>query len=201
MHEYALTDHPREKIILVIAVIALLISQFISEYLYAFLKTFMNITMTHSLSLFTIFAIIYFLFNKYIWNLKLFYKLFHFPNLEGEWECTGLSHNIEKQEDFPWEGVVVIKQSWDKILISIRTKNSSSQSISLIGGIKYFPGIGYKLSYHYDNIPNVSNRELRKHDGLCIMTFSEDLTSAEGCYFNNVKDRATYGEMMLARKG
>jgi len=33
-----------------------------------------------------------------------------------------------------------------------------------------------------------------------FLTFSENKESAEGCYFNNIKDRQSYGEMKLLRR-
>jgi len=199
MHEYTVIGHPREKVIFGITVISLFISNSLSSYLNKWLEQYLNFTATFSLSAFTVFGLLYLLFNHCIWKVEFFEKLFHFPNLNGEWECDGLSNNIALGEKFDWEGTVIIKQSWDKILISLKTKTSTSQSMSVTGGIKYYAGVGYKLSYHYENTPNASSDDLRKHEGFCILTFSEDRKVSDGCYFNNIKDRQSYGEMRLIR--
>lgn len=201
MHEYTVIGHPRQKLIFYIALISILLSNFITNYVDKWLGRYFNITFTFSLSGITIFGVLYLIFNNYLWKLKYFEKIFHFPNIEGQWDCTGLSNNIALNRQFDWEGSITIKQTWDKILISLKTNNSSSRSMSVTGGIKYFPGVGYKLSYHYENNPNAATEEdLRKHEGFCILTFSEDRETADGCYFNNIKDRQSYGEMKLKRK-
>lgn len=201
MHEYTVIGHPRQRIIFFIALLSIVASNFITNYVDKWIGQHLNTTITFSLSSATIFGVLYVAFNNWWWRVECFQRIFHFPDLEGEWKCTGLSNNIALNQQFDWEGEVIIKQSWDKILVSLKTKNSSSSSISVTGGINYFPGFGYKLSYHYQNTPNASTEEnLRKHEGYCILTFSEDKKSAEGCYFNNIKDRQSYGEMKLERK-
>lgn len=200
MHEYTVIGHPRQKVIFFVAIVSVVVSNFISDYVYQWLKQFFNITLTFTISSSVIFAILYVFFNQFLWKSKIFEKIFHFPNLEGEWKCTGLSNNISLGQKFDWEGTIVIKQSWDKILISLKTKSSSSQSKSVTGGLRYFAGVGYELSYHYENTPNASRDGLQKHEGFCILTFSPEKEAAGGCYFNNIKDRQSYGEMNLKRR-
>lgn len=199
MHEYTVIGHPREKIILIIAILSFGISNFITYITQEWLKDHFNIVLSFTISVFTVFTILYLLFNKFLWKLKIFGKLLNFPDLNGEWECKGAGTNLEQQKQNQWEGTVVIKQTWDKMLVSVRTKTSTSQSISLIGGIRHYPGVGYQMSYHYENMPSVSIKDLKKHDGFCMLTFNEDKSSARGSYFNNIKDRASYGEMILER--
>ncbi|WP_138754472.1 hypothetical protein [Paenibacillus sinopodophylli] len=199
MHEYSVIGHPRKTIILILALVSGAISKGVTYLLETWIVQ-LNIVVSFTISTFTVFALMYFLFNHFIWKWKVFSKFLHFPNLNGEWECIGLSNNIKQQKQYHWNGTVVIKQTWDKMLVSIKTGTSTSQSMSLTGGIKHFPGLGYKMSYHYENTPNVSEVELKKHEGFCILTFDEKKISATGCYFNNIKDRATYGEMNLRRR-
>jgi len=191
LHEYTVIGHPRQKVIFIVAIVSIFASHFITNIIHSWLS--------FSLSAFTLFTILYFLFNQYIWKFSLFEKVFRFPNIAGEWECTGLATNITSNQDFDWEGTTTITQTWDKVLISLRTK-TSPQSLSLTGGIRHFPGVGYKVTYHYENTPSASAVEVKKHEGFCILTFSSDLSTAEGCYFNNIKDRASYGEMKLKRR-
>ena len=199
MHEYSVIGHPRKTIILVLAIVSGVISKGITNLLETWVAEF-NVVVSFSVSTFTVFALLYLLFNHILWKLNIFSKFLNFPNLNGEWECLGLSNNIKKNKQYPWNGTVVIKQTWDKMLISVKTSTSTSHSISQTGGLRHYPGLGYKMSYHYENIPSVSQTELKKHEGFCILTFDENVTSATGCYFNNIKDRATYGEMNLRRR-
>jgi hypothetical protein len=203
MHEYSVIDHPKHKILFGIAVASIglssLVSNRIQPWIHEALNT--NIVATFSISGLTIFYGLYLLFNLLVWKVPLFRKIFHFPNLDGVWECSGLSNNTKLKKQFEWDGTITISQTWDKILITLKTKNSTSNSLSTTGGIKYYAGMGYKLSYHYENNPSTnSDKDLSKHEGFCILTFSEDGTSAEGCYFNNMKDRQSYGEMKLKRR-
>ena len=124
----------------------------------------------------------------------------NFPNLSGKWKCEAISNNIALNQQFPWQSDITITQSWDKILIISKTTTSKSQSKSVVGGIHFVQGKGYEVSYHYHNVPNVTEPDLKKHEGFCVLCFSEDLKTAEGYYFNNVKERASYGEMKLKRE-
>lgn len=203
MHEYTVIDHPKHKILFGVAVASMGLSSLISNLIQPWIQKAFNapIVATLSISGLTIFYGLYLLFNLLIWKVPLFRKIFNFPNLDGVWECSALSNNTRLNKQFEWEGTITIKQRWDKILISLKTKNSTSNSLSTTGGIKYYAGMGYKLSYHYENNPNAnSDKDLGKHEGFCILTFSEDQKTAEGCYFNNMKDRQSYGEMKLNRR-
>jgi len=196
LHEYTVVDHPKKTIIFGLVLISIVVSHFIAHAI-VWLRHF-NIEFTYTVGSFTVFGLIYILFNKWIWRSILFRKPFRFPNLAGQWECTGLSTNTELGEQFKWDGTTKITQSWDKILISLQTRSSSSASLSLTGGIKYVPGVGYKVSYHYENIPSANaDRDMHRHEGFCVLTFSDDLTTADGYYFNNIKERTSYGEMKL----
>jgi len=155
-----------------------------------------NIQVTWSIGSFTLFSLLYFLFNMLIWKFSWFGKILKFPNLTGQWACQGASENLKSRSQYDWTGTITIVQTWDKILISLKT---TSRSKSLIGGIRYVPGVGYEVSYHYENTPPVDAIELKKHEGFCVLTFANDLKSAEGWYFNNIKDRASYGVMNLER--
>jgi hypothetical protein len=203
MHEYTVIDHPKHKILFGIVMVSGGISSLISNHIQPWIQETLNapIVATYSFSVLTIFYCIYFLFNLLVWKVPLFRKVFNFPNLDGEWDCSGKSTNNKLKKQFDWKGTVTIKQNWDKILITLRTNNSTSNSLSTTGGIKHYAGMGYKLSYHYENNPSAnSDEDLNKHEGFCILTFSEDGKTAEGCYFNNAKDRQSYGEMKLERK-
>lgn len=198
MHEYTVIGHPRHKIIFYLAFISILIAPFITKFIHQSFQ-YLNIVITTSISSSAIFGILYVGFDKFLWKLRLFRNLLCFPNINGEWDCEGISYKKESNEKFEWQGKVIIKQTWDKLLITLMTNNSTSRSISVIGGIKHYPGSCYKLSYHYENTPNVSNTELWKHEGFCVLDYQEDLSSATGYYFNNSKERATYGEIKLKR--
>ncbi|MDR4168127.1 hypothetical protein [Bacillus paranthracis] len=203
MHEYTVIDHPKHKILFWVAISSMGLSSLISTRIQPWIQEVLNapVIATLSISGVTIFYGLYLLLNLVIWKIPLFRTIFHFPSLEGEWECYGISNNTRLNKQFEWYGTITIRQTWDKILITLKTKNSTSNSLSTTGGIKYYAGVGYKLSYHYENNPSAnSDKDLHKHEGFCILTFNEDEKTAEGCYFNNMKDRQSYGEMKLKRR-
>jgi len=200
MHEYSFNGHPRHKILYGVTFLAMTLSAFASEHIHNLLK-FFHITVSFSISAFVLFRFLYFLLNKYIWQCGWFAKNFHFPDLNGEWQCDGVGINCAHNCEFPWQGTINIIQTWDKILVALKTEKSTSSSLSVVGNLKHIPGVGYKLSYHYENTPGISEAELRKHEGVCNLTFTEDLKGAEGYYFNNIKERASFGKMSLIKKG
>lgn len=199
MHEYCVNGHPKEKVIFVLAVISIASASFISTF-FSNIQQFFHIIIATSISEFTLFTVLFFSFNKILWRIKFFGTLFKFPDFNGEWECTGISYSVDTKEKMEWAGTIKINQTWDKILITLTTENSTSHSLSFTSGVKYIYGLGYKLSYHYENVPKTSETELNKHEGSCSLTFNEDISSAAGSYFNNIRERKTYGEIALTRR-
>lgn len=201
MHEYTVINHPRHKILFYLALISVgvtsILSLLFNKVIPFILPTFM---LSFSVSIFTVFLILYWLFNNCFWKNKFFSKTMKFPNLAGKWDCDAISNNIALQQEFPWKGSITITQSWDKILIILKTTTSTSESKSVVGGINYVEGKGYEVSYHYNNTPNIAESELKKHEGFCVLCFSEDLKTAEGYYFNNIKERTSYGVMKLRKE-
>jgi len=201
MHEYSIINHPREKVIFYLTIISVFFAQFLADRVYPLIQEYLNIKITFAFSSGIIFCGLYLIFNKYLWKLDVFAKLLNFPDLNGTWKCIGLSRNTETSEEFNWDSTLNISQTWNKILISQQTATSTSQSISNVGCIRHLPGLGFQVSYHYQNEPNAMQRELLEHDGLCTLIFSEDLQTATGNYYNNGKTRKTVGIMNLERVG
>ncbi|MBH0359275.1 hypothetical protein [Bacillus toyonensis] len=193
MHDYIVLESKKKSVIFSLAVFSYILSNAITALLNSW--GVVGVTITCSL----LFAINYFLFNKYIWKFKICKKILCIPDLNGEWKCVGLSNNIDLQQQFDWTAEIKIIQTWDKICISMEN-GSSSKSKSITAAIKHFEGVGYQLSYNYENKPEVSaDSDMRKHDGFCVLTFNEDNKKAEGYYFNNIQDRKSYGQMNLER--
>ena len=136
-------------------------------------------------------------FNKWIWRRKFVQALLGVPDLNGEWECQGLTKDGEGNVTYEWQATVTIAQTWEKIRVYLNTGQSSSRSKS--ASLVKEPGRGYVLMYSYQNEPRIGEPELRAHVGYCELQLSEDLTVAEGDYFNN-KGRITFGRMKLVRK-
>ncbi|MGB6127452.1 MAG: hypothetical protein WBG30_01765 [Psychrilyobacter sp.] len=200
MHKYTVKGHPRVKIIICITIFAGIISSFINEQIQVISNNF-NMTITYSISVLTCSTLLYIFFSKVVWKNKFFRYLFKYPNFNGEWIINGRSFNEKLNKEFKWEGKLIITQTWDEILIILRTKSSSSDSRSTLGNIEHIKGHGYKLTYEYNNNPNMcAEKDMRKHEGKCDLIFNENFLEAKGNYFNNNRDRSTNGELILTKE-
>lgn len=137
---------------------------------------------------------LYWIFESRIWKWGPLAKLLKVPDLSGEWDCQG--HTINPSP-IDWEGEVIIIQSWDRLRVRLKTKQSGSNSIA--AALVYDQADGFRLLYNYKNEPRISEKELVSHHGSAELTFSEDLMTAEGEYFNG-HGRYTYGTMKLTRR-
>lgn len=136
-------------------------------------------------------------FEKWVWRRKFVQTLLGVPDLNGEWDCQGETRDQDGNTTHCWHATVTINQTWEKIRVYLNTGQSSSRSKS--ASLLKEPGRGYVLMYSYQNEPKIGEPELRSHVGYCELLLNEELTTAEGDYFNN-KGRITFGRMKLVRK-
>ena len=144
----------------------------------------------------TVFGVLYWLFDRYMWRWQLFAGLLNVPNLDGIWQCAGTALNPDGFSNLSWNGEITIIQSWDKIRVRLKTNQSGSNSVS--AALICDRVDGYKLLYSYKNDPHIDEPELNSHHGFSELIFSKDLLSAEGSYFNG-HGRFTFGTMRLSR--
>jgi hypothetical protein len=143
------------------------------------------------------YLVIYWLFDRHAWRLKPISALLQLPNLNGEWEVSGRSLNSDSQVVFEWSGIITIWQSWDKLKIRLKTSQSGSESIA--AALLHDPTEGFRLLYHYRNLPRADQGELQSHRGFAEICFQHDCMAGEGEYFNGL-GRATFGAMTLKRR-
>ena len=147
----------------------------------------------------TVFGILYFIFEQWLWRVGILRRLLLVPNLNGNWKCVGKTVKKDGQDAaLDWEGNIRITQSWSRISIVLTTAQSSSRSIA--ASLYNYPGEGYRLIFHYENAPRADQPALVRHSGLCDLMFSENLDGADGNYFTG-KDRLTVGTMHLTKGG
>ncbi|MCO6002706.1 hypothetical protein NML04_12070 [Clostridium perfringens] len=200
-HEYTVKNHPIEKIIFWIAAFSIIISPYVAKFLNYILNYELNFTFTVTISSSATFALLYWGFKTYLWKFKLFEKIFKFPNLNGQYLVEGTSIKNPTGKKIKWTGNIIIEQSWDRIIITLETNNSKSCSKSVVGAIRYISGSQkYELYYYYENEPNMAQEDLKKHEGLAHISFCKNLLNGEGYYFNNIKERESYGTMNLKRR-
>jgi hypothetical protein len=144
-----------------------------------------------------VYAVLYWLFNRYIWRWGRVGSLLKVPNLAGEWHCVGQTLTSDGAGvDHEWVGTVVLLQTWDKIRVRLKTERSGSHSTT--AAIVYDASDGHRLLYTYRNEPGMAQSDLRSHHGSADMVFAADLKSAEGSYFNG-HGRFTFGTMRWTR--
>jgi hypothetical protein len=199
MHEYAIEGKGREKLLFWIAFISIFITPFINLGLNNTFAIFSNyIEITYTATSLAVFSLFFWIFNKFIWRITT--KILNVPDLNGMWNCKGHSFNSQTKKEFDWDSVIEIKQTWSKIAIYQRTKDSDSHSVSVIGSIKIEENGEILLSYVYENTPRNNTPELLKHKGLVSLRFDKCRAKASGDYFND-QHRCTYGTMELTKKG
>jgi len=142
-----------------------------------------------------IYYILHLLFNKYVWKVSLV-KL---PDLNGKWDVTGTTLNEDGSTKYTWHGTMAIEQSWEKILIHLKT--DKSESLSYTATLSKREGLlgGWRLSYSYKSDPNTEQQhELNSHNGYCEIKLDNDLIIGDASYFNN-NGRRTFGIMKIEK--
>ncbi|MCB2361962.1 hypothetical protein [Clostridium estertheticum] len=199
MHNYSVNNHPKAKFIFYLVVISGIIASAINKTIQYLLNQKFHLDVKFILSTAIVFSVVYFIFSKWVWKNKIFGEIFKFPNLNGKYEIDGLSLKNPTGAEIPWTGFLTIEQDWNEILIVLTTSTSSSTSLSVQGSIEHIPRNGYQLSYNYKNKPDISESDLYSHEGSCKIMFTKDILSGSAEYYNNGKERPSYGKMKLRR--
>ncbi|MGY8635351.1 hypothetical protein RAD15_23005 [Bradyrhizobium sp. 14AA] len=143
-----------------------------------------------------VFAVLYWLLNKYAWRWPYLNTALKVPDLAGNWTVEGRSLKPDGQLGHEWKAVLTIFQSWDKIRVRLKAEQSGSDSIA--AALICDDEDGYRLLYNYRNDPNIGEVDLRSHLGSCMLLFAKDLKSGQGEYFNG-HGRFTFGTFTLKR--
>ena len=143
-----------------------------------------------------VFGILYWVFDRYLWRFSKIGALLKLPDLGGAWTCKGVSLDSDGNPQYTWEGKIIIVQTWDRIRVRLTTTNSGSNSVT--AALVFDEADGYQLIYNYRNDPKIDQPRLKSHLGFSRITFSPDLNSAAGEYFNGY-GRFTFGKMEWAK--
>ena len=188
MHTYSMRDCPRERYILVVALAAVAVAA-IAKQTAGYFGVVVSITT------FSAFGALYFVFDRWLWQIPLIGRVIGIPNLAGKWTIQGRTDGADGVPR-DWEGNVTIEQTWSQIAISIETAHSRSRSA--MAAIERDPGHGFRIIYGYENRPKDVDSDLRSHRGTCDVVVAADLLSAEAAYFND-HQRRTFGTMKWSR--
>jgi len=132
-----------------------------------------------------------------VWLIKILCKNFLLKicciqNLSG-------TYNVEIQSNYKKGTIshaqIIIKQSFDEINISFIADNSKSYLINVGLDNKQIYNV---LHYSYTNDGNGIDKHNNKHIGTAILTFIDN--KIDGYYYNNGKDRQTYGTIKSINK-
>ncbi|WP_245515755.1 hypothetical protein [Oharaeibacter diazotrophicus] len=143
-----------------------------------------------------VFAVLYWLLDRYAWRWTVIGKLLKVPDLNGNWSCKGKTVKTDTNPGYEWDAYITIVQSWDKIRVRLKTAQSGSNSVS--AALVCDEADGYRLFYSYKNDPHIGETELRSHRGFAEIVFAKDLQTGDGEYFNGY-GRYTFGTMKLQR--
>jgi hypothetical protein len=157
-----------------------------------------NKALTHISTTISINIIIWLLFIKWGWKLKIFYSwLVPFPDLSGDWSGT-IKSNWKEKELEPISTEVSITQTFFNIQIRIKTGESRSYSIGASFDIDKDRGF-QQLFYSYFNTPKIGVRKRSEiHYGSTLLNFEGyNVTKMEGEYWTS---RETTGEIELTKK-
>ena len=125
-------------------------------------------------------------------------KFLKIEDLSGEWQCEGKGLHYGKSDyNTTWNGVMTISQSYDEILVKLKTGKSVSYSTQ--AELKRVSDGEYVLSYFYKNVPKSdADHDMHKHYGSCRIFFNKENDFAEADYFTD-RDRGSYGTMTLKK--
>lgn len=189
MNDYSMRGHPRERLIYFLAAAAFSLMPLITT-----LSGWMGVGL--AVTNFSLFGLLFVMFDKYIWRIRAVRQLFGLPDLNGCWTCQGRQFDCDGKVIQEWDGVATIVQTWSRLSVAIATNSSRSRSGP--ASIERDEGHGIKLLYTYQNEPSPGNPELSPHRGTCELLFNQDCTEATGMYFND-HHRRSFGELKLTR--
>ena len=118
---------------------------------------------------------------------KFLLKIVKIENLSGIYKVC-IESNYKGKTTF--EATIQIKQTFDNININFSTDKSSSRAINAQLDNS---GIYTKLYYTYINEGDATDKKNKTHVGTCTLTFINK--RIEGNYYNNSRDRQTYGSI------
>ncbi len=144
-------------------------------------------------SIMLVYGVLHWAYDSKLWKKTIFgFPLSTIPNCNGTWYGKlHSSHDGRTKVD----GMLVVHQSWTKILLEFRT--DSSVSYSRMASLNVTPGASQGLIYEYTNDPRADAKEtMHAHRGFSFLKLSADGHWLEGDYYTG-RDRTNFGTMLL----
>ena len=203
MHGYIINGKRRHSAIFWLAVISVLVGLGLTYWIDLILSKLETMKGTQIIVLLysaifgvgsgAIFTLLYYLFDNFFWKIKIFGNI----DLSGKYQCEGVSKDKSQKEKDRFVGTIIIKQTWTKISVNLKTDKSHSDSF--MAKISQ-NGVGdLRLDYCYTNNTNQTNKDMvSRHTGTATIIFSSEI---KGKYYNQPDDRMRYGELVLTKEG
>lgn len=135
------------------------------------------------------YGLLYSLFEKYFWRLKIFqfFGIVTFPDLRGRWKGVQQSSYKKNMGNVEVSSYLEISQTFSKIFV--RAYYQRSQSESAIANFAEVNGDSY-LFYTYDNEPNsLRAGTMEAHKGTVKLKYLQKENKLIGSYFNSIGNR------------
>lgn len=210
MHTYSINNDKRVKVITIMILISIIITPGFNHLLDKILNLFSEKDTLKNIidiidnfgynikqfSVLFVFGIIYFLYDRYLWKIKICEIGFSsIPNLSGVWKGKYKSSWKETVGDVS----LSIKQTWTKI--QIISYNEKSKSYSRVVSLLYDTNKNVELIFQYENEPG-SNRvkTMNPHKGFSELIYNEELNRLEGYYTSDQRTRNTHGDVWYEKE-
>lgn len=201
MHPYGIDSNERRNILVFLVVSSFLLSELFGRIAatLGWVSPAILDWMFDPASAAAWFAILFYLFEHYVWRWKLLHraKLVQLPNLNGSWTGTLKSSydNFAKTHDI----VITVKQTWSRLIVELATEQSGSKSET--GSVYVNKASQPILVYTYLNIPNPNQLEsMAIHAGTTTLELQEcnEGMRLTGHYYSG-RGRGNYGEITLSK--
>lgn len=195
MHPYATDSSERKYIPLVLAGLAIAAALGFSRLLARL--AFTVPWWIDAPSTMGIYGIMHTLFDKKLWRINLLrqFGLVKLPILEGDWHGT-LSTSFDEHAS-RHDVEVQIKQSWTRIVLSLRGRDSKSHTVAATLLTESFEGVVFSYQYRNEPLPHAVET-MQIHYGTARLTLA-DSGVLEGEYYSG-RGRQKYGSIRLERR-
>lgn len=194
MHSYSIDIDNYKTIMRVIIMGSALLIVFINMVVLPFLGLSNDNIYSQIIGLFLSsilsFGGIFWLFDNCLWKVSFINKLIKYPDISGKW--TGTINNSDYD---PISTEVIIKQTWSKININLRTETADSDTEALAFFVSKYENP--RLTYIYYNTSETT--DLKSHGGTGKLEYFKSDNVLKGEYYTD-KHRTNHGTIYLERK-
>lgn len=138
-----------------------------------------------------IIGILFWIYDSFLWRMPPFTFFNRVPMIMGRYHGE-----VESSYDGKKHPIIVeIRQTLLSVHVCLYTERSSSYSV--IANVGRNERGNNFLAYVYKNTPRTvsSDLDMRTHDGFACLEVFEDGQRLEGSYFNDPRERGTYGKL------